>query len=334
MVKMEGELARYTECTSIKAYIAKYGGTTYMMHFKYSSILVQIYVAFMYGMFIPMLFPVVTLGIANMYICEKIALTYVHNKPPMFDDSLSKRAFRILKFAPILMFSLGYWALGNTAIFSNKSAPRVYFNRSADPRHPAIDFQNFNHTHLALAVFCLWFIRAFCIETLYKICIKKCKEAICGVPEDGLEIGDLQIDERLPDFYDALSGEFQKTWYASEVFNQKHNGIKTLDKKQITKLRTSKGKSHKKIINLPIYDMLHTFEYTNAFFYESLTDRSYVEPMCEVPLDWEGEFLQDKMNMWQTNDVITQYLNNDENRVKPKEYLMAKFDALSFGNDN
>ena len=137
----------------------------------------------------------------------------------MFDDSLSKRAFRILKFAPILMFFLGYWALGNTAIFSNKSAPRVYFNRSADPQHPFINFAEYNHTHFALAVFSLWFLRAFLIETIYKLCIKKVKEAICGVPEDGLEIGDLQIDEKLPPFFDALSGEFQKTWYAHEIFN-------------------------------------------------------------------------------------------------------------------
>ena len=95
-------------------------------------------------------------------------------------------------------------------------------------------------------------------------------------------------------------------------------------------LRTSKG-GHKKIINLPIYDMLHTFEYTNAFFYESLTDRAYDGVTQEVPLDYEGNFLEDPFNMWQCNDVVTQYLNSDENRNKPKKYLMAEFDRFSFG---
>lgn len=183
--------ARYTDLKTIPQYIAVYGGTNYLMHFKYSSVLVQIYVAFMYGMFIPMLFPVATFGIANMYICEKLALTYLHKRPPMYDDSLNQRAFRILKFAPILMFMLGYWAIGNTAIFSNMSAPRVFFNRSADPQHQAIKFNVYDQTHLALAIFTLWFIRGFFIETIYKICIKKCKDAICGEEQDGLEIGDI-----------------------------------------------------------------------------------------------------------------------------------------------
>lgn len=159
--------ARYTETKSIQQYISVYGGTNYLMHFKYSSILVQIFVAFMYGMFIPMLFPVATFGIANMYICEKLALTYLHKRPPMYDDSLNSRALAILKFAPIFMFMLGFWAIGNTAIFSNMSAPRVFFNRSADPQHPFIKFHEYDQTHLAFAVFVLWVIRAFFIETIY-----------------------------------------------------------------------------------------------------------------------------------------------------------------------
>lgn len=145
-----------------------------MIHFKYSSILVQIYVSFMYGMFLPILFPVTAFGIANMYICEKIALTYIHNKPPVYDDSLSKRAFSILKFAPILMFALGFWALGNSAIFENKAPLRTFSNRSTDPQHEMITFEEFNHTHLALAVFMLWFIRAFMIETIYKLVCQPC----------------------------------------------------------------------------------------------------------------------------------------------------------------
>ena len=190
------------------------------MHFKYSSVLVQIYVAFMYGMFIPILFLCATIGIGNMYLTEKFALTYLHRRPPMYDETLNVNAFKILKLAPIFMFALGYWAIGNTAIFQSKSAVRTFFNRSANPEHPFIDWSgNFNQTHLALIVFSLWFLRGFLIETIYKTCIVKCKDKICGASDDGLEIGDLQIDEKLPMFFDALSGEFQKMWYATELYN-------------------------------------------------------------------------------------------------------------------
>lgn len=42
------------------------------MHFKYSSIMVQVFVSFMYGMAIPALFPIAFLGIFNMYVVERL----------------------------------------------------------------------------------------------------------------------------------------------------------------------------------------------------------------------------------------------------------------------
>ena len=55
------------------------------MHFKYSSILTQVYVSFMYGLFIPILFPIATLGILSMYLVEKYGLIYYYRKPPIYD---------------------------------------------------------------------------------------------------------------------------------------------------------------------------------------------------------------------------------------------------------
>lgn len=65
-----------------------YGGPQYLMHFKYSSILTQVYVSFMYGLFIPILFPIATFGILNMYIVEKYCLLYYYQKPPMYGEQL------------------------------------------------------------------------------------------------------------------------------------------------------------------------------------------------------------------------------------------------------
>jgi hypothetical protein len=68
----------------------------------------------MYGLFVPMLFPVCFLGILNMYITEVINLTYFNRKPPMYDGELIRSALYTLKFAPIFMFAFGYWALSNS----------------------------------------------------------------------------------------------------------------------------------------------------------------------------------------------------------------------------
>ena len=59
-----------------RQYINLYAGPEYLMHFKYSSILVQVFVSFMYGMFIPILFPITLFGIFNMYVVERLCLAY------------------------------------------------------------------------------------------------------------------------------------------------------------------------------------------------------------------------------------------------------------------
>ena len=60
-----------------------------MMHFRYSSIMVQVYVAFMYALFMPIIVPIALLGIFNMYCVERLALAYYYRQPPMFDEKLN-----------------------------------------------------------------------------------------------------------------------------------------------------------------------------------------------------------------------------------------------------
>lgn len=124
-----------TKATTTQKYINLYAGPAYLMHFKYSSILTQIYISFTYGLFIPILFPIAALGILNMYIVEKFALLYYYRKPPMYDDKLQKDAIKVMRNAPLGMFILGYWALGNSAIFFNEKSPKVNNNNVEDPNH-------------------------------------------------------------------------------------------------------------------------------------------------------------------------------------------------------
>ena len=67
----------------------------------------------MYGMMIPMLFPIALLGLCNMYVNERFLLAYYYKKPPRYDMEVHLSALRRIKLAPILMFLLGYWAIGN-----------------------------------------------------------------------------------------------------------------------------------------------------------------------------------------------------------------------------
>lgn len=90
-----------------------YSGPEYFMHFKYSTIMNVCFVTFMYGLAIPMLFPIAFFCFLILYISERIQLTYFYKKPPMFDEKLNISAIGILKWAPVFMMLFGYWIMSN-----------------------------------------------------------------------------------------------------------------------------------------------------------------------------------------------------------------------------
>ena len=71
----------------------------------------------MYGLLIPVLFFIAFIGIFNLYIVEKICIFYYYQAPPSYNEKLNLRVVKLLNKAPIFMFSLAYWALGNRQIF-------------------------------------------------------------------------------------------------------------------------------------------------------------------------------------------------------------------------
>ena len=93
---MDGRGDKPTKTTTISQYINLYAGPEYLMHFKYSSILVQVYVSFMYGLFIPLLIPIALIGIINMYLVERLSLAYYYRVPPMYDHRMNKSAINTL----------------------------------------------------------------------------------------------------------------------------------------------------------------------------------------------------------------------------------------------
>ena len=70
--------AKKSKKTTKQTFIDLYSGPVYMIHFKYSSVIMQVYIAFMYGLMIPILFFIVFIGILNMFIVERIALFYFY----------------------------------------------------------------------------------------------------------------------------------------------------------------------------------------------------------------------------------------------------------------
>ena len=202
-------------------YINLYAGPIYLMHFRYSSVIVQVYVAFMYGLLMPIMFPIVTVGIFNMYFMERMTLAYYYKQPPMFDEKLNRRALSLLKGAPIAMFLMSYWAFGNTQIFFNTS-PEVgeHGQTPPDPIHEPFNFKGgINQTILILVVIAFIVLDSF----FWKLRVEWFKY-IGLTKQPNQRLMNQDINEELPLYWEALTGHHQKLWYATELYNR-HRGI-------------------------------------------------------------------------------------------------------------
>lgn len=118
----------------------------------------------MYGMFIPFLFVVCLVSLINFYIVETAGLVYFYRKPPMYDGELDTKANRMLLYAPILMFALGYWAIGNRQMFNNIPSDINFNNRPSNPEHDKLvtfSPNGLDQSHLALFIFFYWAARIF-----------------------------------------------------------------------------------------------------------------------------------------------------------------------------
>lgn len=113
----------------------------------------QVFVSCIYVLMVPQLILITCWSILVMYCVETLSLIYLYRKPPTYDDVLHKHALRYLGIAPIFIFPLGYWALGNPAIFLNTIQLKSHNSEVQDPTHKPFEFSyGFNATHLIFII--------------------------------------------------------------------------------------------------------------------------------------------------------------------------------------
>lgn len=117
-----------TKTSNIQMYIEIYSGPVFFIHFKYSSILNITFVTMMYGLGMPVLFPIASIAILILYCMEKLMLHYSYREPPMYDESLNKNALNILTWAPLLFVSFGYWMLSSKQLLDNGTLPDLTYS--------------------------------------------------------------------------------------------------------------------------------------------------------------------------------------------------------------
>lgn len=102
-----------TRSTGQQQYKSVYAGGEYVIHYKYSLVVNIIYVSMMYGVAMPILFPIAAFSLFNVWVTERIAVSYIVRLPPALDQKLTHNCINLLKWAPLLFLANGYWMISN-----------------------------------------------------------------------------------------------------------------------------------------------------------------------------------------------------------------------------
>lgn len=221
--------SKITKCKTIQQYIDTHGGPEIELYESYSYILLTSFVTFTYGIALPMLFPIAMLAMINLYVSEKILLTYYYRKPQMLDTSLYDGVLKILIYAPLMMLFFGYWQLGNRQIFFNESEPIEYNHSQVCPNHSLFDFSNgINHTVIFLIYLPVFIFFPYVIKGMRRFAYWVKIWKINDETDQDFKLKKNIINENIWNYWELIPGVFQLRWYAKELQLQRELGINTL----------------------------------------------------------------------------------------------------------
>jgi hypothetical protein len=159
-----------TKKITIQQYVNVHAGPDHLLHFKYSSVMTVTYMTFMFGIALPLLFPIAAIAFFVLYVSEKLLVTYYFKKPPMYDEKMNSAAIGILKYAPLFMMFFGFWTLGNRQIFTNTPEPK---ENQSDPVPTQHNMSLPVDQALPMFIFgCIFFIVLFFNDLFLNLLIK------------------------------------------------------------------------------------------------------------------------------------------------------------------
>jgi len=207
-----------TKSTSIQGYVSVQQGPVYFMHFKYSTILTSVYITMLYGVGMPILFPIACFSYLVLYILEKTYLFYGYVMPPMYDERLSNDVLNKLQFAPLLFTIFGYWMVSSNQLISNEYlTPKTLSTDLYDPQHGYASifspkgWEGLNWPLLVTFILLnfIWYFGEWFAGCLYK-CFPS------------MQIGDIEIDESIDNYWKSLDADDRK-WSKREEENVRDN---------------------------------------------------------------------------------------------------------------
>mmetsp|Transcript_5223 Transcript_5223/g.8085 ORF Transcript_5223/g.8085 Transcript_5223/m.8085 type:complete len:884 (-) Transcript_5223:266-2917(-) len=244
-----------TKKTSMALFKQVYSGADYTLHFKYSGVLNIVYISMMYGLGMPILFPLAAFNFMNQFICERTIAAWGVKLPAALDDKLTNNALNMLKWAPILFLFNGYWMVSNRQMFENTWNYITDVEHTMKSSHQIVFGVNWAAPTLFMAVASVALV---IVQRVFADYLMKWGFAMSSQ--------EIKVDEDLPNFFKSV-----KLSHADELIEENNNmkenfkfmpndpdTIHVLDATKIPK---------KAIQGTPWYQILSNPEYATHFQY-------------------------------------------------------------------
>ena len=108
-----------TKATSIQKFEAIYSGPLFFVHYRLAGLANLVFITFLFGPGMPILFPIALAGLIWNLFTERIRMAYSYKKPPMYDTELIQKTLYVVGIAPIFYFAMSIWLFSNQQVFKN-----------------------------------------------------------------------------------------------------------------------------------------------------------------------------------------------------------------------
>jgi len=104
-----------------------YSGPLFFVHYRLAFIVNIVWITFLFGPGMPILFIITLAGLIFNYVSERIRMAYSYQKPPMYDSRLTAHTLYYLRLAPVMYGIYSVWLFSNQQVFKNHVSPIVSF---------------------------------------------------------------------------------------------------------------------------------------------------------------------------------------------------------------
>lgn len=222
-----------TKKTTLQQFVELYSGPVYFIHYKYSAILNITFVTFLYGLGLPILFPIAAFSFFTLYVVEKTMIFYSYRQPPVYDDLLNKNALETMKWAPLGFLAFGYWMFSSPQLMGNTLGMLDKTSTVMDSNHvwwEAITGEGYQLGPGLPLILMFWILL---ILIIFRLPLYNLLRTCCP---SFIKVGEMELDEDIDNYFACLD-DHDRNWSLKEEENsRKVLGMNILTDETVKKL--------------------------------------------------------------------------------------------------